>query len=95
MPSMPTHMTSKGQVTIPKPVRDHLGLEPGMGVEFTYTDDGDVVIRPTARRIRRKAKSRFAPLVGTGKRVGMPTDAYMALIRGYDQDGRDPGFKKR
>jgi antitoxin PrlF len=29
-----SRMTSKGQVTIPKRIRDHLGLKPGSEVEF-------------------------------------------------------------
>lgn len=31
---MATTVTSKGQVTIPKPVRDHLGITTGGAVEF-------------------------------------------------------------
>ena len=31
---MATTVTSKGQVTIPKPVRDHLGIGPGSQVAF-------------------------------------------------------------
>jgi AbrB family looped-hinge helix DNA binding protein len=31
---MATTVTSKGQVTIPKPVRDRLGIKPGNAVEF-------------------------------------------------------------
>ena len=37
---MATTVTSKGQVTIPKPVRDHLGIVPGSQVEFRRADDG-------------------------------------------------------
>ena len=37
-------MTSKGQVTIPKKVRDHLGLKPGSEVEFEYIGDGRIVL---------------------------------------------------
>ena len=39
-------VTSKGQTTIPKPVRDHLRLKPGDRVEFLVRDDGSVVMVP-------------------------------------------------
>jgi antitoxin PrlF len=32
-------VTSKGQVTIPKPVRDRLGIEPGSAVDFELAAD--------------------------------------------------------
>ena len=32
-------------------------------------------------------------LRGSGKGLGMSTDEYMNLIRGYDEDKDDPGFK--
>ena len=41
---MATKVTQKGQVTIPKPIRDHLGISPGSAVEFTRSADGSVVI---------------------------------------------------
>lgn len=90
---MSTTVTTKGQVTIPKKMRDYLGLQPGSQVDFTYSADGEVVIRPVAPARKRKAKSRFAALKGTGKRLGMSTDEYMNLIRGYDEDKGDPGFR--
>jgi antitoxin PrlF len=37
-----TKITTKGQVTIPKRLRDHLGLEPGSSVEFELAADGRV-----------------------------------------------------
>lgn len=39
-------LTSKGQVTIPKEIRDRLGLEEGQRVEFVLEDDGAVTVRP-------------------------------------------------
>jgi AbrB family looped-hinge helix DNA binding protein len=39
---MATTVTSKGQVTIPKPVRDHLGITPGSRVEFRRAADWPV-----------------------------------------------------
>lgn len=37
-------MTSKGHITIPKDVREALGLTPGTKVTFTRTGDGDFVL---------------------------------------------------
>lgn len=39
-------MTSKGQITIPKYVRDELGLEPGMKVDFVRVSPGEYRLRP-------------------------------------------------
>ena len=44
MPS--TTLTSKGQVTIPKAVRDELGLRVGDRVAFRVLEDGTVVVEP-------------------------------------------------
>lgn len=35
-----SRMTSQGQVTIPRELREQLGLEPGDEVQFTSTPDG-------------------------------------------------------
>lgn len=39
-------ITSKGQVTIPKAIRDRLDLDAGTEVEFELTEDGTVAVRP-------------------------------------------------
>jgi antitoxin PrlF len=44
MPS--STLTSKGQVTIPKAVRDELGLREGDRVAFRVLEDGTVVVEP-------------------------------------------------
>ena len=44
-------ITSKGQVTIPKPVRDALGLEAGDRIEFVSTDQGYLVV-PAKRDLK-------------------------------------------
>ncbi|WP_082767128.1 AbrB/MazE/SpoVT family DNA-binding domain-containing protein [Bosea sp. PAMC 26642] len=41
---MATTVTSKGQVTIPKTVRDLLGIQPGNAVDFRMEADGQVVL---------------------------------------------------
>jgi antitoxin PrlF len=43
---MESAITSKGQATIPKPIREHLGLQPGDRVKFFVHPDGTVVLLP-------------------------------------------------
>jgi antitoxin PrlF len=43
---MESAITSKGQATIPKAVREHLGLKPGDRVKFFMHPDGSVVLLP-------------------------------------------------
>jgi AbrB family looped-hinge helix DNA binding protein len=43
---MESAITSKGQATIPKPIRDHLGLKPGDRVRFFIQPDGRVAFLP-------------------------------------------------
>jgi len=46
---MPTStLTSKGQMVIPKTIRDRLKLEPGDRLDFIIQEDGDVLIRPVS-----------------------------------------------
>jgi AbrB family looped-hinge helix DNA binding protein len=82
---MSTNVTSKGQVTIPKKFRAHLGIERGSAVDFDLTDAGEVVVRPAApvRRGRRRTAprtSRFARLRGRAT-VKMSTEEILALTR--------------
>ena len=91
---MTTTVTTKGQVTIPKPIRDFLGLAPGSQVVFEYGPSGEVILKPAAHaRPKRPGRSRFARLRGTGTRRGMTTDELISLLRGYDEDSRDPGLR--
>ena len=77
---MSTTVTSKGQVTIPKAVRELLGIKPGTEVDFRLAADGAVVIERADARPR---KSRFEKLRGTAG-AGMSTDELMSLLRGAD-----------
>jgi AbrB family looped-hinge helix DNA binding protein len=76
--AMTTTVTSKGQVTIPKPVRDHLGIGPGSQIDFRRADDGSIVIEKADGT---QQPSRFAKLRGSAG-PGMTTDELMALLRG-------------
>lgn len=71
-------VAERGQVTIPKSIRDRLGLEPGTIVIFEVAKDGKLVIskeRPT---------DAVAGLYGSLKgRTGyVSTDDYLNAIRG-------------
>jgi antitoxin PrlF len=75
---MATKLTSKGQVTIPKPVRDYLGIEPGSDVNFRRAADGSIVIEKADGT---RPPSRFTKLVGSAG-PGLTTDELMELLRG-------------
>jgi antitoxin PrlF len=50
---MPTAtVTSKGQVTIPKAVRDLMHIDAGDQIDFVVTDHGDVFLRSVSLDIR-------------------------------------------
>jgi AbrB family looped-hinge helix DNA binding protein len=77
---MPTTMTSKGQVTIPKHIRDALQLVPGSRLDFAVNDEGSVVIQKAGARAQRKP-DRFEAVRGKAE-VKWKTDELMALLRG-------------
>ena len=76
-------MTSKGQITIPKTVRDRLHLRTGDRMEFSVAEDGIITIRPRITRIEdvMGMLSRYAK----GKKVSiedMDRDVAEAFRRG-------------
>ncbi|MCC2597021.1 AbrB/MazE/SpoVT family DNA-binding domain-containing protein [Pusillimonas sp. MFBS29] len=46
-----TTLTSKGQVTVPKEIRQRMGLKPGDRIAFSLLSDGTLVVRPKVRRV--------------------------------------------
>ena len=78
-------ITVKGQVTIPKRVRDFLGLKPGDQVDFMLGDDGRVVVQATRRAVVSTRPDRFDRARGSApNRLGCTVDEYMRMIRGED-----------
>lgn len=56
-------LTSKGQITLPKEIRDRLGLDAGAQLDFQLQGDDTITVRavrPDARRVRGLLKSPHA-----------------------------------
>lgn len=71
-------VTAKGQVTIPQPIREKLGVTPGSEVDFVEDGDRVYLLKKNGSRSR---KRRFGSLRGSAT-VKMTTDEIMALTRG-------------
>lgn len=84
-----TNMTSKGQVLVPKRIRDRAGLVPGRPVDIGINDRGEVVVAPIDALPEDEAKRRAAirasilSVAGTLD-SGMTTDEMMRELRGDD-----------
>jgi AbrB family looped-hinge helix DNA binding protein len=76
---MSATVTAKGQITIPKEVRDLLEISPGNKVDFRRNKDGEFVLVKDGGN----AQSRIARMRGTAPRQ-WTTDELMALLRGDD-----------
>ena len=80
---MASTVNSRGRVTIPKKVRDRLGIPAGSTVAFELNDSGEIVLRCVAQADVQPASapaSRFAKLRGRAT-VKMRTEEIMALTR--------------
>lgn len=56
-------LTSKGQITLPKEIRDRLGLDAGTMLDFQVLSDNTITaraVKPDARRLRGLLKSPHA-----------------------------------
>ncbi len=67
---MTQRVGAKGQVVIPKELRDRLGLHPGSEVDFEQDGD-DVRIIPAGAAIARELRGRFA---GSGMAAALLAD---------------------
>lgn len=84
-----TNMTSKGQVLIPKYVRERVGLVPGQAVSVGINELGQAVVVPAqqlpADESARRAviRASIMSVVGTIN-AGKSTDEMMRELRGED-----------
>ena len=69
-------LAERGQVVIPKAVRDRMGLTPGAKLNFVVDDDGNVTLR------RPLIPANFQKWVGTFESNGLSTDEVMEELRG-------------
>lgn len=76
-------ITSKGQVTIPKEIRDACGLLPGTEVEFVR-EAGKVEVRKLSEGRTRGDEIVEHLLGASGGDIPMSTDEIMRLTRGED-----------
>ena len=88
MGSAPTTITSKGQVTIPKRIRESMNLAPGSRVVFDVNEQGEIVLR-------REDGTKPQPAIRLDEVIGSATvkwqgttDEYMEWLRGYSDDPR-------
>jgi AbrB family looped-hinge helix DNA binding protein len=83
-------VTTKGQVTIPKHIRDRLGIVPGSEVDFVQTEDGARLVPMNQNISQEEASRRFNAaldrLEGTLDLGGMTTDEYIEWLRGPRED---------
>lgn len=79
---MSTTMTIKGQVTIPKQIRDALGLVPGVRLDFAVNREGEVVLQQVDQMPSHKP-DRFEAARGKAD-VKWRTKDLMDLLRSED-----------
>lgn len=81
-------VTEKGQVTIPKEIRDRLGIGPGSEVDFV---ERDAVVTLERRVAPSEAGEQTfdewaASVAGTFDTMGMDGKAYVDWLRGQRED---------
>lgn len=78
---MATTVTSKGQVTIPKRVRDALGVKAGSKVEIELQPSGFATLKHAGRPKKSDYARRIESVRGILK-TDMTTDEIMEMLRG-------------
>lgn len=68
-------LTTKGQITIPKDIRQRLLLQTGDKVDFTVTESGEVLLKPVTRHVDEV----FGRLGKSGQATLSPEDMNAAI----------------
>jgi len=85
-------ITAKGQVTIPRDLRERAGLMPGTDVEFRLENGALRLVKAApSRRRKTRGEALVAQLRGKGQ-FARTTDEIIALMRGpaADEDAPPP-----
>ena len=72
-------LTVKGQITIPKAMREHMGVAHGQELDFVAQPNGQVLMFPAKRRALNE--NPFLQFIGTGV-SGMTTEQILNETRG-------------
>lgn len=75
-------LTSKGQITIPKEIRDQLGVAAGDRIEFSLEADGTVSMRPA----RHSARELYGYLARPGRRAPGVVEADLEVAEALAKD---------
>lgn len=78
---MTTTLTTKGQITIPKKIRDALRLVPGSQLDFALDEVGQVVLRKASAIETTTKSDRFEAARGKAD-IHWRTKDLMKLLRG-------------
>ena len=76
-------LTTKGQTTIPKQVRDHLKLQSGDQIDFVIQPDGSVVVRPATLHVKE-----LKGILHRNRMKGLPVSAMNEAMRKRFRKGR-------
>ena len=68
-------LTTKGQITIPKAIRDRLMLHSGDKLDFHLTEQGEVLLKPVTRHVDEV----FGRLSKPGQKVLSPAEMDAAI----------------
>ena len=69
-------ITAKGQTTIPKAIRERLGVEPGDRIDFVVQADGTVKVEPAIQGV-----THLKGLLAVNRRRPVSVEAMHAVIR--------------
>jgi antitoxin PrlF len=83
-------LTSKGQTTVPRDIRERLGLEPGDELHFTLLPNGTVVMRAKKRSLAALAGSLHVP----GRRPVSPARMTEVVARAAADRARVPSVRR-